>query len=129
MYLINPIGCLLSGIIQDKYGIKTCMILANFPSIFGWIMLYSTYNPSLLCASTVLLGFSAGFGASSTASYVGQIAEPRLRGLFGSIGSSAMRIGTLFIYMMGYFFDWRTVSLISTFCPIVCWCLIFFVSQ
>jgi len=127
LFIIHPVGCLLSGILQDKFGKKRCMILANVPSIIGWVLLYSAHSSVLLYASTLLMGFSTGFGAGSTSSYVGEISEPRLRGSLGSLGSTAMRIGTLLMYILGLFFDWRTVALFSTFCPIICICFIIFV--
>lgn len=129
LFIIHPVGCLLSGIVQDKFGKKRCMILANVPSIFGWVLLYSAHSSVLLCASTLLMGFSTGFGAGSTSSYVGEISEPRLRGSLGSLGSTAMRIGTLLMYILGLFFDWRTVALFSTFCPIICICFVLFIPE
>ncbi|CAI6363485.1 unnamed protein product [Macrosiphum euphorbiae] len=94
LFIAHLVGCLLSGILQDKFGKKSCMILANVPSIFGYVLLYSAHSSVLLCASTLLMGFSAG----STSSYVGEISEPRLRGSLGSLGRTAMRIGTLLMY-------------------------------
>jgi len=127
LFIIYPVGCLLSGILQDKFGKKRCMILANVPSIIGWVFLYFAQSSMLLCASTLLMGLSTGFGAGSTSSYVGEISEPRLRGSLGSLGSMATRIGTLLMYILGLFFDWKTTALISMFCPIICICFVIFV--
>jgi len=127
LFVSHPVGCLISGIMQDKFGKKRCMIIANIPSILGWVILYFANSSVLLCASTLLMGFSTGFGAGSTSSYVGEISEPRLRGSLGSLGSTAMRIGTLLMYILGLFFDWRTLALYSTFCPTMCICFVLFV--
>jgi len=127
LFIIYPVGCLASGILQDKFGKKLCMVFANIPSIIGWILLYSARSSVSLCASTLFMGFSTGFGAGSTSSYVGEISEPRLRGSLGSLGSTAMRMGTLFMYVQGLFLNWRTTALYSTFCPIICICFIIFV--
>ncbi|KAL4143638.1 hypothetical protein QTP88_005950 [Uroleucon formosanum] len=129
LFIIHPVGCLLSGILQNKFGKKRCMILANVPSIFGWALLYCAHSSVLLCASTLLMGFSTGFGAGSTSSYVGEISEPRLRGSLGSLASTAMRVGTLLMYILGLFFDWRTVALYSAFCPIICICFVIFIPE
>jgi len=127
LFIIYPIGCLASGILQDKFGKKLCMIFANVPSIIGWILLYSARSSVLLCASTLLMGFSMGLGAGSTSSYVGEISEPRLRGSLGSLGTTAMRMGATLMYVQGSFFDWRTTALYSTIFPIICICFIIFV--
>ncbi|CAI6371052.1 unnamed protein product [Macrosiphum euphorbiae] len=40
LFIFHPTGSFLSGFLQERYGRKRCMILANVPSIFGWILLY-----------------------------------------------------------------------------------------
>uniref|UniRef100_A0A2S2P7G9 Facilitated trehalose transporter Tret1 n=1 Tax=Schizaphis graminum TaxID=13262 RepID=A0A2S2P7G9_SCHGA len=129
LFIIYPVGCLISGILQNKFGKKRCMILANVPSIIGWVFLYFAQSSVLLYASTLLMGLSTGFGAGSTSSYVGEISEPRLRGSLGSLGSMALRIGSLLMYILGLFFDWKTSALISMFCPITCICFIIFIPE
>ncbi|XP_025205967.1 facilitated trehalose transporter Tret1-like [Melanaphis sacchari] len=129
LFIFHPVGCLLSGILQDKFGKKRCMIFSNVPSFIGWVLLYSAQSSISLCASALLMGFSTGLGAESTSSYVGEITEPRLRGSLGSLGSAAMRIGSLLMYILGLFFDWRTSALISTFCPITCICFVIFIPE
>lgn len=125
--MLHPFGCFFSGIMQGKVGKKYCMIMANVPSTIGWILLYLADSSVYLCASASLMGFSTGFGAGSTSSYVGEISEPRLRGSLSSLGNTAARVGSLSIYVLGSYFDWRTVALLSTSCPIICICLIVFV--
>lgn len=126
MYVIYPIGCFLSGILQEKYGKKLCMIISNIPSIIGWILVYYSYSSVSLCIATLLMGFSSGFGAGSTSSYIGEIAEPRLRGTLGSMGSTAMWIGSLSLYILDSYYCWRTIALLSLTWPIFStWFLVF----
>ncbi|XP_025416578.1 facilitated trehalose transporter Tret1-like isoform X2 [Sipha flava] len=129
LFMVHPFGCFLSGILQGKLGKKRCMIIANVPSIVGWALLYSAESSTFLCASTLLMGFSTGFGPGSTSSYVGEISEPRLRGSLSSLGSTATRVGTLLTYVLGSFFGWRTVAMLSAICPIVCICLIVIIPE
>ncbi|KAL4143636.1 hypothetical protein QTP88_005948 [Uroleucon formosanum] len=129
LFVFHPTGSFLSGFLQERFGRKRCMVVANFPSIFGWIMLYYTHSVTLLYASTVLMGLSIGFSEAPILSYVGEITEPRLRGTIASLATTATMIGMLLIYILGYFFEWRTVALLSTLCPITCICLVLLIPE
>lgn len=127
LYVFHPIGSFLSGFLQEKFGRKRCMIFANIPSIFGWILLYFTHSVALLYASTIMMGLSVGFSEAPILSYVGEITEPRLRGSMASLACMSSMFGVFITYMLGFLFKWRTVALLSTCCPIICICLILFV--
>jgi len=118
----------MSGFLQEKFGRKRCMIFANIPSIFGWILLYFSKSAMTLYTSTVLMGLSIGFSEAPILSYVGEITEPRLRGSMSSLACATSMIGAFLTYIMGYIFEWRTVALLSTLCPITCICLVILVS-
>lgn len=129
LFIIHPFGCLLSGVLQGRFGKKYCMIFANIPSIIGWTLLYLAHSSLFLYASTLLMGFSIGIGAGAVHAYVGEITEPRLRGAMASLTNTAALFGMLVSFTLSSFFDWRTVALLSTLCPIICILLIIFVRE
>ncbi|KAF0763767.1 facilitated trehalose transporter Tret1-like [Aphis craccivora] len=129
LFVFHPTGSFLSGFLQERFGRKRCMIVANIPSIFGWIMLYYTHDVVSLYASTVLMGLSIGFSEAPILSYVGEITEPRLRGMMASLASTAGMLGMFLIYLLGYFYEWRIVALLSTLCPITCICLVMLIPE
>ncbi|XP_060878897.1 facilitated trehalose transporter Tret1-like isoform X2 [Metopolophium dirhodum] len=122
--IFHPVGSFVSGFLQERFGRKRCIIFANFPSIFGWILLYYTHSAVSLYASTILMGLSIGFSEAPILSYVGEITEPRLRGSMASLTSTAPMLGVSFLFTLAYFFEWQTVALLSTFCPITSICLV-----
>jgi len=125
--IFHPAGSLLSGFLQERFGRKRCIIIANFPSILGWILLYHTHSVVSLYVSTILMGLSIGFSEAPIFSYVGEITEPRLRGSMASLTSTAPMFGVSFLFTLGYFFEWQTVALLSTLCPITSICLVMLV--
>ncbi|XP_026823244.1 facilitated trehalose transporter Tret1-like [Rhopalosiphum maidis] len=129
LFVFHPTGSFLSGFLQERFGRKRCMVLANIPSILGWIMLYYTHSVASLYASTVLMGLSIGFSEAPILSYVGEITEPRIRGMMASLASTAGMLGMFLIYLLGYFFEWRIVALLSTLCPITCICLVMLIPE
>lgn len=118
IFIFHPTGSFISGFLQEKYGRKYCMIFANIPSIFGWITLHFTHSMILLYTASVLMGLSIGFSEAPILSYVGEITEPRLRGSMTSLASAAVMFGSLIIFILGFLFEWRTVALLSSLCPI-----------
>ncbi|CAI6342765.1 unnamed protein product [Macrosiphum euphorbiae] len=129
LFIFHPFGCFLSGVLQERFGKKRCMIFANVPSIVGWTLLYFAHSSPFLYASALFMGFSIGVGAGAVHAYIGEITEPRLRGSMSSISNSASLFGSLLGFILGSLFDWRTVALLSTLCPIICVSLIIFIPE
>ena len=127
LFIFHPTGSFLSGFLQERYGRKRCMILANVPSIFGWILLYYTHSTVSLYSSTVLMGLGIGFSEDPILSFIGDITEPRLRGSMASLACTSSMLGGLLTYFLGYLFECWTVALLSTLCPITCICLVILV--
>lgn len=125
--ICHPTGSFLSGFLQEKFGRKRCMIFANIPSIIGWFLLHSTHSVVSLYASTIMMGLSIGFSEAPIISYVGEIAEPRLRGSLTSMASAAAVLGSLIIFVLGLLYEWRMVALLGSLCPITCICVVTFV--
>ncbi|XP_050437238.1 uncharacterized protein LOC126843634 [Adelges cooleyi] len=129
LYVCHPTGSFLSGFLQERFGRKRCMLMANVPSILGWILLYFTESTTMLYAASLSMGMSIGFSEAPILSYVGEITEPRLRGSMASIASLSSMIGMLLISILGFFFPWRTVALLSTMCPVLCICFVSFIPE
>jgi len=77
----------------------------------------------------MLMGFGIGFSTGLVHPYVGEIAEPRLRGTMASLLNTAGFGGQALGHALGTLFGWRTVALLSAFCPAICTCLVFFVRE
>lgn len=61
--------------------------------------------------------------------YIGEIAEPAIRGALGSFFQLFLTVGILFTYVVGGFTDWRTLSIISAVVPIIFGLAFFFVPE
>lgn len=127
LFIFHPTGSFMSGFLQERFGRKRCMIFANIPSIFGWVMLYFADSIFLIYTSTVLMGLGIGFSEAPILSYVGEITEPRLRGSMTSLATASAFFGMSILFILNYFFEWRTVALLSMLCPIICICLLMMV--
>lgn len=128
LYVCQPLGSWLSGYAQRRFGKKSCVVLACAPSIVGWTMLWSAGSVTMLYLSTVTMGVGLGFNDGPAYSYIGEICEPRLRGVMSCVVNMACLVGVLSSFGLGYAFHWRTVAALSATCPVLCLLLVAFVS-
>lgn len=128
LYLCQPIGSILSGYAQKHFGKKSCVVLACVPSIFGWILLWYANSVTMLYWSTITMGMGLGFNDGPAYSYIGEICEPRLRGIMACVINMACLIGVLSSFGLSYVFHWKTVAAMSALCPVMCLTFVTFVS-
>lgn len=117
MLLIQPLGCVIASFLQHYIGRKTGMILMNIPELISWLILYTANSVNLLYISAAVMGLSAGFMEAPGLSYIGEIAEPRIRGMLTSFANINVCIGMMIEFFLGSIFDWRTAVAISAFFP------------
>ncbi|VVC43199.1 Hypothetical protein CINCED_3A012734 [Cinara cedri] len=129
LYLCQPFGSCLSGYLQVTYGKKFCSVVACVPSIIGWIILSYSNSVPMLYLSTLTMGIGLGFTDGPAYSYIGEISEPRLRGIMACVINMACLIGMLATYGLGSIFHWRTVAMLSTLCPLMCLIFIAFIPE
>lgn len=64
-----------------------------------------------------------------TLTYVAEITTPSLRGILASTSTVAVISGILVQFLLGTFFTWRTVALVSCIMPIISFISLFFVPE
>lgn len=129
LYLCQPIGSCMSGYAQKHFGKKSCVVLACVPSIFGWILLFYANSVTMLYWSTITMGIGLGFNDGPAYSYIGEICEPRLRGIMACVVNMACLIGVLSSYGLSYVFHWKTVAAMNALCPVMCLTFVAFIPE
>lgn len=71
LFIVQPIGNLLSGFIADSMGRKRAMLLINIVPAFGWILLPNATSQHVTYIGFVVLGIGVGLTGSIT--YVSEI--------------------------------------------------------
>jgi MFS family permease len=84
MYICQPLGSILSGVVLEQLGRKKSMILVNVPHVIGWLMFYFASSVPMLYVSAVIMGLGVGFMEAPIITYVGEISQPELRGVLTS---------------------------------------------
>ncbi|KAG8336500.1 hypothetical protein J6590_043064 [Homalodisca vitripennis] len=118
IFMIQPLGSVVSGFLQDFLGRKKCMMFVNVPQFAAWLMLYYATTKLTLFAAVTLLGLSIGFMEAPVLSYIGEVSEPRLRGVLSTVGGIFFNIGLTLESVIGATTDWRTMVLITSAAPV-----------
>lgn len=61
--------------------------------------------------------------------YVAEVTQPQFRGMLAATGTTCVVTGIFVQFILGTFFSWRTVALISCFLPLFTITALFFVPE
>lgn len=108
-FLMRPLGGIVFGRIADRRGRKfvlvtTMLMMAVGSLIIGLMPTYETigvWASLILLSARVLQGFAHGGESATAYSYVGEIAPPHRRGMWGSVAFIAIFGGSVLAYGLG----------------------------
>ncbi|XP_063930342.1 facilitated trehalose transporter Tret1-like [Zophobas morio] len=115
----SPVGALLAAILGDVIGRKNTTLLMT-PIIF-LSFIWIAFADSIWVISAIRFVIGATEGALYTVlpMYIGEIADPEIRGLLASTPTIAGIAGTLFINIIGQMYSIFTSSIICAFVPLI----------
>lgn len=113
----TPLGSMLSGPIMEAVGRRRTLQLSTLPLIVGWILIGTATHHALLLLGRIVCGFAVGILAAPSQVYLGEISEPRLRGLLNGTPFVAYSLGVLYVYALGGSLSWRWVAFLSIVLP------------
>ncbi|XP_027851745.2 facilitated trehalose transporter Tret1-2 homolog [Aphis gossypii] len=100
------LGALPAGYVSRTFGRPASMMLFEGFLLVGWVMLVLPTSVWLLSVGRMMQGIGAGALCAVIPSYVGEIAEPRMRGRLGTIFQLFIVIGILYSYTSGAFMNY-----------------------
>lgn len=117
-FICQPLGGVLSGVLTEPWGRKKAMFLVNIPFVAAWLLMHFARNATEVIVADVLMGVGVGFMEAAVLTYVGEIAEPSIRGLLTSCASLSVSLGVFVTYFLGSVVYWRTAALICLSVPV-----------
>jgi MHS family alpha-ketoglutarate permease-like MFS transporter len=108
-FLMRPLGGIVFGRIADKRGRKfvlvtTMLMMATGSLLIGIMPTYGAigaWASGLLLLARMMQGFAHGGESATAYSYVGEIAPPNRRGMWGSVAFIAIFGGSVLAYTVG----------------------------
>lgn len=97
--------------------------------IISWLLFYFSTNVNYLYAGLCLSGLSGGLMEAPVLTYVAEVTEPQFRGILAATGTTCVITGIFVQFILGTFFSWRIVAMISCFLPFFTITALFFVPE
>lgn len=73
MFIGQPVGSLLSGLLSEPLGRKRSMFIVNIPHVIAWLMLYWAASTKIVFIAFGLLGLGVGLMEAPIITYLGEI--------------------------------------------------------
>ncbi len=115
-------GCIIGGVIMEKYGRKLAHLILNVPFIVGWIIIALATNITWILIGRFLTGFCVGLLGPPASVYIGETSGPKYRGFLLAGVSLAIAIGILISHLVGTFVSWKLTAIICAVCPLISFC-------
>nr|XP_033816932.1 solute carrier family 2, facilitated glucose transporter member 8 isoform X2 [Geotrypetes seraphini] len=110
-------GGLLGGWVVDRLGRKLTLMLCSLPFVFGFTLIISAENISMLYAGRILTGLASGVTSLVVPLYISETAHPRVRGALGSCVQLMVVTGIVGAYTAGMVLEWRWLALLCSVPP------------
>ncbi|XP_015439135.1 PREDICTED: facilitated trehalose transporter Tret1-like [Dufourea novaeangliae] len=120
-------GALLSALCQDYIGRKRVLLLSGLPLATSWILSICATSVVWLYASRFSSGIGTGMVWSGLSMYLGEIADPKIRGSLISMNVNASSVGMFLGNAMGPYLSMEMfgyVSLVPNFLFVILFSLI-----
>lgn len=117
--LSTPVGCILGGYLSDKIGRKKTLIVTEIPLILGWAVIALASRIEMIYIGRLLCGLGSGIVGAPARVYTSEVTQPHLRGMLTALSSVALSFGVLMQYTLGAFLDWKMLSAVSCFVPVI----------
>lgn len=122
--------CIPIGVLADRIGRKTAMLLMVIPFTGGWLLIIFANNLPMMYAGRVFLGASTGAFCVAAPLYTAEISESEIRGTLGSYFQLMLTIGILAAYALGNCLNNLIhLSIISAIVPLIFFAVFFFMPE
>ncbi|CAH1388815.1 unnamed protein product [Nezara viridula] len=110
-------GSLAAGPLMQNLGRKGALLIAAPLFALAWAAVAFSPTTAYLVTARAACGFCVGLILPSAQVYVSECSHPRIRGRLGTLPAIFMAAGILVAYLLGYFFTWYRLALVSAAFP------------
>ncbi|KAF5297360.1 hypothetical protein FQR65_LT01290 [Abscondita terminalis] len=113
------VGSLCGGAVLDVIGRKKTVLLTSIPFFASWLMVAYGKSVALFISARFLAGVGDGLAFCAVPMYLGEIADPKIRGFLGSSCSITWIFGMLLINILGSYLSISIAAIISSIIPVI----------
>lgn len=122
-------GCLLGGILMEKYGRKKSFYILNVLFVIGWVMMSLSRNLFWLLLGRFITGLCTGLLGPPAPIYISETTAPKYRGFFLTTIGTAIALGLLITHVLGIYLSWQMVAVICGTIPFISYILVALVPE
>lgn len=104
------VSAIPAGFISDRIGRKPVILSVILILMFGWALIITTRSLILLILARITLGIGSGIVFSTCPLYLGEIAEPEIRGKVTAVCMVFYYAGILTSYCIGPYVSYSTFA-------------------
>ena len=119
----------IAGIIIEKLGRKTGIMLSGLPFVAGWFLIAYTNNVYVLYLGRLLTGFACGIASLSAPTYIAEATSKEVRGLLGGGFQLAVVFGVLLAFVFGIPLTYNWLAILSSAAAVLMVVLMLFVPE
>ncbi|KAJ8924978.1 hypothetical protein NQ315_001143, partial [Exocentrus adspersus] len=112
-------GAVFTGCLADVLGRKKLILFTALPLFAAWLAIALAESVEVLYAARFTAGLSSGISISAVPMYLGEIAEPDVRGMLASMCPVCVVFGVLLINILGNYLDIVHTAFVSSIFPVV----------
>lgn len=105
------IGSIPAGTLANLYGRRLAIGITTTPCLISWIILIFGRSLPWLYLGRLMGGIGSGAAGVLVPVYIGEIAEPSLRGAMGTFFPFFFSLGIVFSYTAGAYLDYQTFNI------------------
>lgn len=98
------IGAAVGGWMNDKFGRKVAILVADVLFLIGAVIMAASPNPATLLAGRVLVGLGVGMASMASPLYISEASPTRVRGALVSLNSFLITGGQFLSYLINLAF-------------------------
>lgn len=98
------IGAAIGGWLNDKFGRKTALLVADFLFFIGAILMAAAQNPGVLILGRIFIGIGVGMASFTSPLYISEASPAKIRGALVSTNAILITGGQLISYLINLAF-------------------------
>ncbi|XP_044257324.1 facilitated trehalose transporter Tret1-2 homolog [Tribolium madens] len=110
MPLAALFGSFLGGFLIDRCGRKMTLLISDVLFLISWIINFLAQEYWHLYISRSISGCGVGIASLTLPIYLGEILQPKYRGMLGLLPTTFGNIGILICFSMGIVFKWKGIA-------------------
>ena len=129
LYIGNVISPIPIGFVMDSFGRKSTLLVMNSIPIISWLVILFAKSINGLFAARFLIGLWLGISYTIIPIYLGEIAEPAIRGSISTNFQTMIYVGVLWEYVLGPYVSYNVLVILSLIFPILFLIFFFFIPE